>query len=496
MTHYRNGNGEQIRFVDTTLRDGNLSLWASNMTTSMLLPVLDRLGKAGFEAIELLSGAFFKKCVRELHDDPWQRARLVSERIPDVPLRLIAGRMNTFGYDPPEMYRLFQTLIARNGVKQVRLSDPWNAFDGLARRVRQARDCGLDPIINMIYSVSPRHTDDYFAERTRQAATLAAPICFKDPGGLLTPERTRALAPIILAAAGAVPVEFHTHCITGLGSQCCLEAMDAGIRIINTAIPPLAEASSNPSVFNVAANARALGYTTAIDEEVLHPITPHFSFIAQREGLPVGAPAAYDEAQYAHQVPGGMISNMAHQLRLVGKGDRLDQVLEETARVRAELGYPIMVTPLSQFVGSQAAINVVVGERYKEVTDQVIDYALGRYGEEAIDAMDPNLRDRILASPRAKELAAFVPPEQSLKEIREEMGGPTLSDEDLVLRWLTSAEDLAAMHAAPPPRPYPTSDNPLVALIAGLTGYSEFETLSVRKAGVSVRLARRPVGTI
>ena len=496
MTQDRNGNGEQIRFVDTTLRECNLSLWASNMTTSMMLPVLDRLGEAGFLAIELLSGAFFKKCVRELRDDPWKRARLVSERIPDVLLRVIAGRMNTFGYDPPEMYRLFQTLLARNGVKQVRLSDPWNAFEGIARRVRQARDCGLDPIVNMIFSVSPRHTDEYYAERTRQVAILGAPICFKDPGGLLTPERTRTLARIILEAAGDVPVEFHTHCITGLGSQCCLEAMDAGIRTVNTAIPPLAEASSNPSVFNVAANARAKGYATTIDEEVLRPITAHFTFIARREGLPLGAPAAYDESQYAHQVPGGMISNMAHQLRLVGKGDRLDEALEETARVREELGYPIMVTPLSQFVGSQAAINVVVGERYKEVTDQVIEYALGHYGEEAIDAMDPNLRDRILASPRAKELAAFVPPDQSLKEIREELGGPALSDEDMVLRWLTSAEDIAAMHAAGPPRPYPTSDKPLVALIAGLTRYSDYKTLSVRKAGVSVSLTRRPAGTV
>jgi oxaloacetate decarboxylase alpha subunit len=492
MTRYKDGKGEEIRFVDTTLRDGNLSLWASNMTTSMLLPVLDRLGEAGFDAIELLSGAFFKKCVRELHDDPWERARMVSERIPHVPLRLIAGRMNTFGYDPPAMYRLFLTLHAKNGIRQVRISDPWNAFDGLKHRVQQARDCGLEPIVNMIYSISPRHTDAYYAERTRQAATLGAPICFKDPGGLLTPERTRALTPIILEAAGGLAVEFHTHGITGLGAQCCLEAINSGIRTLNTAIPPLAEASSNPSLFNVAANARAMGYKTAINEDILHSVTDHFTFIANREGLPIGAPAQYNEAQYSHQVPGGMISNMAHQLKLVGKGDRLDQALEETARVRAELGYPIMVTPLSQFVGSQAAINVVVGERYKQVTDQVIDYALGRFGEEAVEAMDQNLRDRILSRSRARELAAFVPPDPSLQEIRQEIGAPGISDEELVLRWLTSADEVAAMRKAGSPRPYPTSDTPLAALIAGLTRHSEYEMLSVQKAGMSVTLARRP----
>jgi len=492
MSQYRDGKGEEIRFVDTTLRDGNLSLWASNMTTGMLLPVLDRIGAAGFQAIELLSGAFFKKCVRELRDDPWRRARMAAERIPQVPLRMIAGRMNTFGYDPPAMYHLFQTLAAKNGVRQVRLSDPWNAPDGIERRVGQARECGLDPIINMIFSVSPRHTDEYFAERTRKIAHLGAPICFKDPGGLLTPERTRTLAPIIMAAAGANPVEFHTHCSTGLGPQCCLEAIDAGIRVVNTAIPPLAEGSSNPSVFNVAANARAMGYRTLIDEEVLRPVTPHFTFIARREGLAIGAPAEYDEAQYRHQVPGGMISNMAHQLRLVGKGDRLDEALEETARVRAELGYPIMVTPLSQFVGSQAAINVVTGKRYGEVTDQVIEYALGRYGAEAVEAMDQDLRDRILALPRAKEIAATEPPERSVKEIREELGGASLSDEDLVLRWLTSEADMAALKRAGPPRPYRTSDKPLAMLIAGLTRHAAHGMISVRKGGVSVTLARRP----
>ena len=211
---------------------------------------------------------------------------------------------------------------------------------------------------------------------------------------------------MILEAAGDCEVEFHTHCTTGLGSLCVLEAVKAGVRIINTAIPPLSDASSNPSIFNVCKNLRALGFQTRINEGALEPVTPHFLSIADQNGFPIGRAADYDEAQYIHQVPGGMISDMRFQLERVGKGHQLQQAMEETAQVRAELGYPIMVTPLSQFVGTQASINLMVGGRYSQVTDQVIEYPMGRWGEDATEVMDQNIRDRILDRPRAREIAA------------------------------------------------------------------------------------------
>ena len=482
---------KQIRFVDTTLRDGHLSLWASGMTTGMMLPVADRLDQAGFEAVELMSGAHFLKAVRELKEDPWERIRLVSQRITSAPLRLIAGRMNTFGYDPPAMYRLFLKLVADNGIKQARISDPWNNLDGWRRRVRTTQEAGLEAVVNLIYSVSPRHTDEYFAERTRHAASLpVSVICLKDPGGLLTPERTRTLVPMVLRNSNGRHVEFHTHCTTGLGPLCCLEAIQQGITTVNTAIPPLADSSSNPSIFNVAANARALGYETLIDEELLWPVSEHFTIIAKREGLPIGAPVEYDYSQYLHQVPGGMISNLAHQLRLVGLADRLPDALEETARVRAELGYPIMVTPLSQFVGSQAAINVIVGERYKEVTDQIIEYALGRYGEEAIAVMDPDIRHKILDRSRARELERWEDPDPSLAELRRQFGGSGVSDEHMLLRWLVSKEEVDAMREAGPAKEYLTSSQPLVTLIEQLTKRTDRSLIQVRKPGFSLTLGK------
>src|SRR5947208_6357747 len=277
----------------------------------------------------------------------------------------------------------------------------------------------METIVNLIYSVSPRHTDQYYAERARQAVAIRPHrICFKDVGGLLTPERVRTLIPVILENAGDVPVEFHGHCNNGLGPLCYLEAVKLGIQTLHTAVPPLANGSSQPSIFNIAKNLRALGYTPIINEEELKPVEEHFTAVAKRDGFPIGTPLAYDQSHYLHQVPGGMISNLRHQLRVVVMEDKVQAILDEAARVRAEFGYPIMVTPLSQFVGSQAAINVIVGERYKQVTDQTIEYAMGIWGKEGAACMDPNVKEKILNRRRAKEIAERPHPREYLQALR------------------------------------------------------------------------------
>jgi oxaloacetate decarboxylase (Na+ extruding) subunit alpha len=289
------GAMDTIHFVDTTIRDGHQSLWAENMTTGMMLPIAKNLDKAGFEGIELISGSHLKKTVRELKEDPWERVRLVAKEITQTPLRVIAGRVNTFEYNPPSMYWLFIERMFANGIREARISDEWNDYEGWKFRVGVCHAVGMKTILNLIYSVSPKHSDEYFAERTRQAASLKPyRLCLKDPGGLLTPERMQTLVPIIFKNANGIPIELHTHCTTGLGPLCCIEGMKLGIRSINTALPPLADDSSNPSLFNVAKNARALGYATAIDEEVLKAVSKHFTAIAKREGFTIGAPVEYD----------------------------------------------------------------------------------------------------------------------------------------------------------------------------------------------------------
>ena len=482
----------EIGFVDTTLRDGQQSLWAERMTTGMMLSVAERMDNAGFEAIELISSSHFKKCVRELREDPWERIRLVSQRITKTPLRLIAGRFNNFEITPQSVYRLFIERLAANGLRQIRISDEWNDLSGWQRKVQTSREFGLDPLVNLIFSVSPKHTDEYYAQRAREAATLGVDrLCLKDPGGLLTPERTRKLVPLILQNSNGKHLELHTHCTTGLGPLCCLEAIKLGVKTVNTALPPLANASSNPSFFNVASNARALGYTPAVDEESVKPVSEHFTFIAKREGFPIGAPVEYDYSQYLHQVPGGMISNLRHQLRLVGLEHRLEETLEEATQVRAEFGYPIMVTPLSQFVGSQAAINLIVGERYKQVTDSVIQYALGRWGKEGSTSMDPNVKDKIMSSPRARELARWEPPEPSIQDLRRKLGGRGVSDEEVLLRMILSQDEIDAAHVGGPPKEYLSASQPLVTLVEELSKRRDLNRIRIQKDGLSLTLGKR-----
>jgi oxaloacetate decarboxylase alpha subunit len=483
---------EDVRFVDTTLRDGQQSLWALNMRTGMMLPIAAQMDKARFDAIELGTPIEIPKCVRELREDPWERLRLIARRVTETPLRAIHGTSSGFEKFPHSVHKLWDERAAACGLKQVRISDCWNDPAQWKWRVQQAREAGLEPILNLIFSVSPRHTDEYYGQRARAAIKLKVlRLCLKDPGGLLTPERTRTLVPTVLQGANGLPVELHTHCNTGLGTLCCLEAIRLGMRIINTAIPPLADGSSNPSVANVAKNARAMGYSTSLEETAIQPVVDHFTFIAKREGLLVGAPPEYDYYQYIHQVPGGMISNLRHQLRLVGMEDKLEATLEEAARVREEFGYPIMVTPLSQFVGSQAAINVIVGERYKQVTDQVIQYALGLWGKEGAALMDPNVKDRILGRPRAKELGDWKPPQPTLKELRGKFGGSGVSDEELLLRYIAGKDEVEAMRAAGPPKEYLNGRHPLVTLIGELSKLSDRRQIYVRKGDLSLQLAKK-----
>lgn len=481
-----------IRFVDTTLRDGQQSLWAYNMRTGMMVPVAEQIDNAGFEAVELGGPVEMPKCVKELREDPWERYRLVIPKFKKTPLRLIHGTRSGFAIYPEALHQLYDTCMARAGVSEVRISDSWNDPADWAWRVKQAKNAGIKPIINLIYTVSPRHTDEYFAQKTREAVALGIyRVILKDPGGILTPERTRTLAPAVMHAAQGITVELHTHCTTGLGTLCCLEAIKAGMTNVNAAIPPLADGSSNPSVFNVAMNARALGYSTLIDEQPLRQAAKFLTACAKKENLPIGKTPEYDYSQYLHQIPGGMISNLRYQLRRVGMEEKIDQTLEEAARVRAEFGYPIMVTPLSQFVGSQAAINVIVGERYKEVTDQTIEYAMGIWGKEGAALMDPNVKDKILNRPRAGEIAERPHPTDSLQDLRRKYGGKGVSDEEVLLRFFSSEEDVERMRAAGPARTYAANGNPLVNLVAELSKQAERNSVFIRRGDFSIRLEKR-----
>ena len=482
---------EQVRAVDVTLRDGQMSLWAQRMRTGMIIPIAQELDRAGFDAVEIIAPSFFKKCVRELKEDPFERLRIVSAEM-YTPLRAIMNRhVAAFQMTSPAVSRLWLERLAANGVREVRVSDPSNTVENLKEQVRLAREVGLDVIVNLVFSVSPKHTDDYYTRRMRALEHVdATRFCLKDPSGLLQPERCRALSRAMLAVAGGKPVEIHNHCNTGLGSLCAIEAVEAGIRIVNTAIPPLSNGASLPSVFNLKHNLGALGYNLDVAEGPLRDVSEYLFQLAKRHGFPVGVPAEYDAYHYKHQVPGGMISNFKFQLQALGMSDRLPEVLEEIVAVRADLGYPIMVTPYSQFVGTQALMNVISGERYKEVTDEIISYVSGAWGAEEADNVDLDVKDKIMARHRAREIASRPPLEESLAELRQRLTGQAGGDDDeLLLRLLSGSADVDAMRSVPKTDTAFSATHPLVDLVSGLAR-SQFSHIVVEGADLRLSLSR------
>jgi oxaloacetate decarboxylase alpha subunit len=482
---------EEIRIVDTTLRDGNTSLWAHNMTTGMMAPTLPHMDQAGFDAMEFFVMGRIKKVVREHRENPWDWVRLGSKQIKNTRLRYHGGLVSGFELIPDCISRLMIQTVVSHGITMTRVSDPWNDFGELKKEHDDLRKLGMEVVVNLVYSVSPRLTDEYYVQKAREVAALKPyRICFKDVGGMLTPDRTRTLVQLIKANIGDIPLEFHAHCNNGLAPFNLLEAVKEGIRIVHTSIPPLANGSAQPSLFNVVDNLRALGYKPLVNTQVLKPVSEHFTWVAKREGLPIGAPREYDETWYRHQVPGGMISNLRHQLKTLGKEDQIDRVLDETVRVRAELGYPIMITPFAQFVGSQAAINIITGERYKEVTDQVIHYAYGRWGRSGREFMDPEIRAKILNRPRAKELEHWELPQPTLEEVRRKYGSAGVSDEELLLRFFAGPSFVDALKAAPPHKEFLDARQPVVRLLEALSRQRNWSHVEIRKGNFSLSMGR------
>lgn len=481
----------EIHFVDTTVRDGQLSLWALGMRTGAMLAISEQMDRCGFESMEFFGFSGYIKYVKEHKENPWDWMGLGAKKFHRTRLRYHGGLATGFEKIPRSVRLLMIERVVAHGITLTRTSDPWNDYEAAAVEIAALKKLGMEVIVNVIYSVSPRHTDEYYATRARQAAAIRPyRICFKDVGGLLTPERTRALIPLIKQNIGDVPLEFHAHCNNGMAPFNYLEAIKLGVDNLHTAIPPLANGSGQPSVFNVANNAQALGYRPLVDLEAVKPVEKHFAFIAKREGHPIGAQREYDHAQYLHQVPGGMISNLRHQLRTMGMENRLQQTLDECGRVRAEFGYPIMVTPLAQFVGSQAAINVITGERYKEVTDQAIQYALGLWGKEAPAVMDADVKDKILSRQRAREWQNWSLPELSLDEVRRKFGAPGVSDEELVLRVIAGEASVKTMLAAGAPNEYLNVTQPLVRLIGELGKRKDWRHVFIEKKGFKLRIEK------
>ncbi|OQY48213.1 MAG: hypothetical protein B6240_04955 [Desulfobacteraceae bacterium 4572_87] len=471
----------KITFVDTTLRDAHQSLWNGQMTTAMMLPIAPIIDQVGFEALDFMALISMDWCIRNQKENPWDRLKLMSKAMPNTPL-IVGGVLRNFGNVPDSVTEFWAKTVAKAGAGLIRINDPCHDMAEIKKAIKWSKSAGLTTMVALIYSYSPVHTDEYYAEKAKQMALAGAERIFiKDVDGLLTPERTRTLVPAILKKINGIPLEIHGHCTTGLAPICYLEAVKLGVTTVHTAVSPLANGPSQPSIENILKNLPHLKFSADIDEDALKAMTQHFQYIAQREGFPMGAPVEYDLFQYEHQVPGGMMSNYKAELARRGLSGRLNALLGEIAQIRKELGFPIMVTPLSQYIGAQAILNQTGGERYKVVTDEVIKYVLGHFGELAAP-VEKSVLDKILKMPRTNELENWEPPEKSIESLRREFG-EDLSDEDFLLRVLSSnqasLDDVLA--AGPKKYDYPRGDKPILSLI---------EELSKRKDGASVQIQK------
>ena len=438
----------KIEFVDQTLRDAQQSLWGFTMRTDHMTPIAEMMDRVGYRAIATVGSQAFTVQVRNLNEDPWERIRILSKLITRTPLRgsYQIGSLSSFDLSTPrDIIALWIKRSVANGIKSFWICDYQTDMEKFVYFARIAKAEGAEVVPALMYTSSPAHTNEHWARKTRliaEAKDYVDRIMIEDASGVITPEGTRDLVSTVQKNCEGLPIEFHSHCNSGLAPLCYLEAIQSGVTTVHTAVAPLANGTSLPATETILRNARRLGYSSDLDEDMLAAVSAHFRNIAEKEGLPMGVPMEYDLFHFEHQVPGGMMTNLTRQLREVGMEHRLEEILEEVILVRKEFGYPVMATPYSQIVGAQAVENVVSGARYKQLTDEAIKYVLGYYGEPVVP-VDQNVMDRVMGLPRTKEFLNWKPEGylKSVEELRQEIG-PELSDDDLLLRILIPGKPL------------------------------------------------------
>ena len=474
--------------VDVTLRDAHQCLWSTRMTTPMMTPILRRIDDVGYAFVNILGGAVFDVQVRFLHENPWQRVGILCERLKTPCDGLTRGQsLYTFELFADDVVALNSKVLARRGLSVLTVYDALNDMRNIESSVRSGHAEGMQVNAMMVYALSPVHDDAYFVARTRELVALRVDyITIKDPTGLLTPERAETLFPAVAAAANAIPLQLHTHSQSALAPRVHEVAMRSGFRYGHTAVEPLANGASLPAAEEIDDRARAMGFATGIDRAALADVNGYFALLAEREDKPRGEVATYDPALYEHQVPGGMISNLRSQLAAMRMEHRMPEILEEAARVRKDLGYPILVSPFAQYIVTQSVLNVVQGERYKTIPDEVRKYAMGLYGRLAAPPSAEFL-DKARIDPRDVTTAApgdSIAP--ALPALRERLG-PGASDEDLLLAAFYEPSLLAPLSAPMPPCRFETT--PLMELARYVESRRDIRQARLRFAGTEITLS-------
>lgn len=435
-----------IEFLDETMRDGQQSLWGMRMQAGMALPVSPIVDRTGYRVIDLTGSSMFECLIKYCHENPWEGLDLLVQSMPRTRIRggMRSNASVTFGVTPDSLMDAWMRQLNVHGVRSFWIYDVLFNNDKTKRLAKIAKEFGSEVAGAVMFTSSPVHTDAYYAKQVDELS--ACPdidtILLYDTAGVLEKERLSTLVPAIKAEARGKPLEFHSNNLLGQSAKAYLDAVDLGVTILHTAVRPMANGPSVPSVEIMTRNVELLGHTHDLDTSLFKPVADHFEKVGKAAGFLVNQHAEYDVLSLQHQVPGGMVGTLKAQLVQHGMSERLDEVLAETAVVRRELGYPGMATPFSQLVGTLAVLNIISGKRYASIPDEVIQYCAGFYGQPA-GPVDPDVMDRIMSSPRGKQVAANPPPQPTIEELRKEYG--TDNDDELILRALVPGEGLEKM---------------------------------------------------
>ncbi len=426
----------KVQFVETVLRDANQSLIATRLPYEKFEPMLETIDKAGYYAAECWGGATFDVCLRYLNEDPWERLRKIRAKMPNTKLQMLLRGQNVLGYShyPDDFVKLFVKKAVENGMDVIRIFDALNDVKNMKVAMEATVNAGAIASGTISYTTSPVHTHAKYVQMVKELKEMgAATICIKDMAGIMGPQEAYDMVSAIKDAVD-LPIDLHTHSTTGLAFMTYLKAVEAGVDIIDTAISPFSGGTSQPATETMAYALRQLGYQVELDDECTTRMSDYFKGIRDefvKDGTLMPKSMATDTQCLTYQVPGGMLSNLLSQLKQMNALDKFEEALAETPKVRADMGYPPLVTPTSQMVGVQAVRNVLDGERYKTVSKEIKAYCRGEYGTTPAP-IDPAIQKQILGDeqPLTGRYADSLEP--VVDATREKLGELAKSDEDVL----------------------------------------------------------------
>ena len=428
---------KKVQFVETVLRDANQSLIATRLPYDKFEPILETIDKAGYYACECWGGATFDVCLRYLHEDPWERLRKIRAKLPNTKLQMLLRGQNVLGYShyPDDFVKLFVQKAVENGIDVIRIFDALNDVNNLKVAMEATVKAGAIASGTISYTTSPVHTHKKYVEMVNDLKSMgASTICIKDMAGIMGPQEAYDLVSAIKDVHPDLPIDLHTHSTTGLAFMTYLKAVEAGVDIIDTAISPFSGGTSQPATETLAYALRQLGYEVDLNDEATTAMADYFKGVRDEfvaDGTLMPKAMATDTQCLTYQVPGGMLSNLLSQLKQMNALDKFEEALAETPKVRADLGYPPLVTPTSQMVGVQAVRNVLDGQRYKTVSKEIKAYCRGEYGQTPAP-INADIQKQILGDEQPLTVRYADTLEPIVDKTRAQLEGTAKSDEDVL----------------------------------------------------------------